>query len=66
MKHLDKEGIITIIIIVAMMFLIIFYFEMTCGGGNRYDPFYTDCSKNILFHPKFLGSFFAFFFFLSF
>jgi hypothetical protein len=65
MKLLDKEGIITIVIIVAAMFLIIFIFEMTCGSGNRYAPFYTDCSNVILFHPKFIGSYIGFVFLLE-
>jgi hypothetical protein len=49
MKHL--EAIITIIIFAAMMLLVIYIFETNCGG-NRFEPFYTDCSNNILFHPK--------------
>jgi hypothetical protein len=49
MKHL--EAIITIIMFMAIMLLTIYYFETNCGG-DRFTPFYTDCSNNLLFHPK--------------
>ena len=48
MKHV--EAIYAIIMFVALMLLVIYIFETNCNDDS--DFYVTDCSNNLLFHPK--------------